>query len=108
MKQLVDDYHCKNKGSKDVTKAPFQADPDIARRVVCGEVDCIISNDSDYAMYIGSLASTDMMICDLYIHTNALSLRRAKIDTRQESTMSLIDAALKVKETKNYFPKPTN
>ena len=106
MKQLVDDCHCENKGSIDVTEAPFQADPDIARRVVCGEVDCIISDDSDYAMYIGPSASTDMIIRDPYIHMNTLSFRKAKIVTGQESTMSWIDAILKVKETKNYFPKP--
>ena len=89
IKQLVDDYHSKNKGSLDVSEDHFQADPDIARGVVCGEVDCIISGDSDYTMYIGPLeAFTDTMICDWYIHMNKLSLRNAKIVTGQESTMN--------------------
>ena len=84
IKQLVDDYHSENKGSIDISEAPFQADPDIARRVVCGEVDCIISGDGDYAMYIGpSEGFTDMMIRDPYIQTNTLSFTNAKIVTGQ-------------------------
>ena len=48
-------------GSITIDATPFQADPDIARRVICGEADVIVSGDSDFAMYIGP-DSSDIMI----------------------------------------------
>jgi hypothetical protein len=34
-------------------KALWQADPAIAKRAIDGEIDAILSGDSDYAMYVG-------------------------------------------------------
>jgi len=50
--KLVNGYDGKQQGAITMDVTPFQADPDIARRVICGEADVIVSGDSDFAMYI--------------------------------------------------------
>ena len=47
---MVDDYHPENKGVIKLLQTPFQADPEIARQMVCGDADCIISGDGDFPM----------------------------------------------------------
>ena len=69
MKRMADEYNPENKGVIEIIiKTPFQADPEIARQMVCGDADCIISGDGDFQMYISASASTDMMIWFPKIH----------------------------------------
>jgi len=39
MKRIVDDYHLENKGVIEILQTPFQADPEIATQMVCGDAD---------------------------------------------------------------------
>ena len=52
----------------DVFEAPFQTDPCIAKRAIDGDIDAIVSGDSDFAMYVGPCGPDglgDLMLCDL-------------------------------------------
>ena len=51
---MSDEYNPENKGVVEIIKTPFQADPEIARQMVCGNANCIISGDGDFQMYIGA------------------------------------------------------
>jgi hypothetical protein len=83
IQRLVSEYDCENKGKITVEETPFQADPDIARRIICGDADCIVSGDSDYQMYIGPNRSDMMVRFPSFDNTN-LKLKSAILVTGQE------------------------
>ena len=105
MKQMADDYSPENKGVIEIIKTPFQAEPEIARQMVCGDANCIISGDGDFQMYIGASASTNMMIWFSKIHYGSSSFKSAQIVTGQKGIMMWINNSLQLKGTDNYFPK---
>ena len=82
--KLVNAYDGKQQGSITIEVTPFQADPDISRRVICGEADVIVSGDSDFAMYIGP-ASSDIMIRLPKLDLNSLMLKSAILVTSQDA-----------------------
>ena len=49
-------------GSIEVIVAPLQADPEVARRIIIWDADCIISSDSNYLIPLVNLTLTDIMI----------------------------------------------
>jgi hypothetical protein len=53
LQHFVDNFESANRGNIQVRVAEYQADPAVARSAVNGEVDGIISGDSDFVMYIG-------------------------------------------------------
>ena len=69
------------KGRIEVFETPFQADPDVAGRIISGEADCIVGGDSDYPMYIGTSPSKDIIIRDIAIVHKNLSLKSGKFAT---------------------------
>ena len=101
---MADDYNPENKGVIEIIKTPFQADPEIARLMVCGDADCIISGDGDFQMYISASASTDMMIRFPKIHYGSSTFKSAQIVTGQKGIMMWINNRLQLKGTDNYFP----
>ena len=101
----AEDYNPENKGVIEIIKTPFQANPEIARQMVCGNADCILSGDSDFQMYIGASASTDMMIWFPKIDYNSSSFKKAQLVTGQKGIMTWINNSLQLKGTNNYFPK---
>ena len=48
--------------SIEVVVAPLQADPEVARRMITEDADCVVSGDSDYAMLLGPWHNGDIMI----------------------------------------------
>ena len=79
-----------NKGVIELLVTPFQADPEIARQMVCSDADCIISSDSDFPMYIGASASTDM-VRSPKINVNKSSFTFKKLVTGQKNIMTWIN-----------------
>ena len=69
--------------SIEVITAPFQADPEVARRVICGDADCIVSIDSDYQMLLGSSTPTDMTIRHVTLNDSTFKIKSAVVVTGQ-------------------------
>ena len=61
MEKMVNDYHPANKGVIELLLTRFQADPEIAWKMVCSDADFIISGNSYFLMYI-SAASIDLLL----------------------------------------------
>ena len=79
-----------NKAVIELIVTPFQADPEIARQMVCSDSDCIISSYSDFPMYIGASASTDM-VRSPKINVNKSSFTFKKLVTGQKNIMTWIN-----------------
>ena len=80
---MVNELYDNDKGRIEVFESPFQADPNIARRILQGEAYCIIGGNSDYLMYIGPMALNDIMIRDIVIDHRTLSLKLGIIKMAQ-------------------------
>ena len=103
LQSIVNKHDAKENGSISLHIAPYQADPDIARRVIWKEADAIISGDSDFPMYIGT-ASCDLMVGSVKLDIGSLSLRSAKFVTGQDSVQKWIHQTLQSKITTDIFP----
>jgi len=80
----------------------------VARCVICGDADCIISIDSDYPMLLGSSTPKDMTIRHLKLSNNTLKLTKAVLVTSQQNIQDWIAGVLPVVDTSvndYYFPK---
>ena len=93
-------------GNIEIYETPFQADPDVARRIMSGAADCIVSGDSDYPMYIGSMPFKDIIIRDIAIDHRNLSLKSGKFITGQDNNKNWIKLKLKFGKAnkENYLP----
>ena len=69
-----------NNPSIELVVAPFQADPEVARRMFAFDADCIVSGDSDYAMLLGPGLHTDIMIRKPQLN-NSFTINSAKFVT---------------------------
>ena len=88
----------------DVFEAPFQTDPCIAKRAIDGDIDAIVSGDSDFAMYVGPCGPDglgDLMLCDLKL-TSGKGVKTVEcitIKTGQRATAEFIFKVLQPKLT---------
>ena len=89
----------------EVIIAPFQADPEVARRVICGDADCIMSIDSDYQMLLGSSTPTDMIIRHVKLDNNTLEIKSAVLVMLQQRIQDWLIGILPVVDANPYFPK---
>jgi hypothetical protein len=70
LEEFVEEYDSENKGEITFEVAPMQADQCVAGMLVTGDVDFIISGDSDFAMYVGPNGRTgmaDIMLKDVHL-----------------------------------------
>ena len=106
IQQQVQHYES-NRTSKSiiVVIAPFQADPEVARRVICGDADCIVSIDSDYQMLLGSSTPNDITIRHIILNNSTLKIRTAVLVTGQKKVRDWIAEVLPTADNKPYFPK---
>ena len=105
MKRMADDYNPENKGEIEIIKTPFQADSEIARQMVCSDVNYIVPGDGGFQMYISASASSNMMIPFPKIDHRSSTFKSTQIVTGQKRIMMWINNSLQVEGTDNYFPK---
>ena len=66
-----------------------QDDPSIAKCVIDGEADVVLSGDSDFVMHLGN-NHFDTMIKDIAVDRKEMSIKIAKVATSQKSVASWI------------------
>jgi hypothetical protein len=72
LEEFVCAYSSKENGDMTIEIAPTQADPCIAGMAVAGDIDFIVSGDSDFAMYVGPSGRrglADIMLKDMKLST---------------------------------------
>ena len=99
-----DQYSPEGKGEISFFVAPTQADPCLAKIMVDENADAIISDDSDFAMYIGA-NGVDIMIKEVRIKQNGDPITSCRLCTGQESIANLIEAYLNPKLGHSPFAK---
>jgi hypothetical protein len=93
LNELVDDYSPEGKGDISFFVAPTQADPCLAKMIVDGAADAIISDDSDFPMYIGP-SGIDIMIKDVMISSKGNPITSVRLSTGQARIANLIEEML--------------
>ena len=73
--------------------APTQADPCIAKLVVDGAADALVSNDGDFHMYIGT-SGRDLMLKDLKISIKGEKVSTLRLQTSQKVVADQIETLL--------------
>jgi hypothetical protein len=84
------------KGDISFFEAPTQADPCLAKIMVDGKANAIISNDSDFSLYIGA-NGINLMIKDICIKMNGDPISSCRLCTGQESVANMIEGFLNPK-----------
>ena len=94
-------FEPENRGSITMEVAPTQADPCLAKMAVDGEIDFIVSGDSDFSVYIGPngpYGTADIMLMDLKLTTKKEQpIRSCRVYTGQKKAADLIEAILRPK-----------
>lgn len=95
MTKEVNEYNPEGKGEVSSFIAPTQADPCLAKMVVDGDLDAIISDDSDFSMYIGANGA-DIMIKEVMISSKkgAPPITSCRLCTGQEHIATIIESVL--------------
>jgi 5'-3' exonuclease len=108
LQDFVDGYKPEGKGIISIETAPFQADPCLAQLAVAGDIDAIISGDSDFCVYVGPNGQSglgDIMLKDFQIIKADESIKGCKLYTGQKSVADLIEAILTPKLGHSPFDK---
>ena len=80
----------------------------MAHNVICGDLGCIISIDSEYQILLGSSTPTYMTIRNVKLNNNTLKLTKVVLVTGQQKIQYMIAGVLLVVDTSvndYYFPK---
>jgi len=104
IRTTVDEYCPEGKGDISFVVAPTQADPCLAKIMVDQNADAIISDDSDFAMYVGP-NGVDLLIKEVHIKTNDDPITSCRLCTGQESIANMIEALLNPKLGYSLFAK---
>jgi hypothetical protein len=105
---LVDRYDSNGKGDISILTAPYQADPCLAKLAVSGEVDVIVSGDSDFLVYVGPNGPNvleDIMLKDLQLSTTDDTIKKCRVYTGQRRVADRIEAILSAKLGHSPFEK---
>ena len=78
--------------------APTQADPCLARLCIDSEADVIITDDSDFPMYIGP-NRWDIMIKDISVHIKGDPTSPWRLCTGQENITELFNKILQLEQS---------
>lgn len=108
LQDFVNGYKSEGKGHISIEMAPFQADPCLAQLAVAGDVDAIISGDSDFCVYVGPNGWSglgDIMLKDFQLTKSDESIKGCKLYTGQQSVADLIEAILSPKLEHSPFDK---
>jgi 5'-3' exonuclease len=111
LKNLVDGYDSNGKGEISIIMAPYQADLCLAKLAVAGNVDAIMSGNSDFCMYVGPNGLNgleDIMLKDLQLSTTDNSIKKCKVYTGQQHVANQIKAILSMKLGHSPFEKRDN
>ena len=101
------DYQDNNSMHVMLKIANNQVDPNIVKCVVDGEVDAVLSGDSDFATHLRSSCDYfDMMIKDVIINKKDVTIQTAKVVTSQQKVSTWIELKLLTHmEGKLVFPR---
>jgi hypothetical protein len=100
----VEEYSPEGKGDISFFVAPTQADPCLAKMIVDGVADAVISDDSDFPMYIGP-SGMDIMMKDVMISSKGDPITSVRLCTGQARVANLIEAMLAPKLSFSPFEK---
>ena len=106
LKAFVDGYKSEEKGNITMEIAPTQADPCLAKMAVDGEIDAIISGDSDFAVYVGPggcNGMADIMLKDVKLSMIKEPVQSCKLYTGQKAVADQIEAILQPKIDRSPF-----
>ncbi|CAJ1952135.1 unnamed protein product [Cylindrotheca closterium] len=105
---LVKSFASTNGSSIVLQKSLWQADPAIAKRAINGDVDAILSGDSDFAMYVGGGGPDgcgDIMLRNPTLGKRNTHLESLQIWTGQKNVVNYINEILKPKVRQSIFQK---
>jgi 5'-3' exonuclease len=108
LQDFVDGYKPEGKGHILIEKAPFQADPCLAQLAVAGDIDAIISGDSDFCVYVGPNGQSglaDIMLKHFQITKADESIKGCKLYTGQKSVADLVEGILSPKLQHSPFDR---
>jgi len=97
LEEFVDGYNSGDEGDITFEIAPTQADPCVAKMAVDGDIDFIVSGDSDFGMYFGPSGCAelaDIMLKDLKLTTTKEPIRSCKVYTAQRAVADQIENIL--------------
>ena len=111
LQDFIAGYDSEGKGDISIKVAPTQADPCLAQLAVAGEIDAIISGDSDFCVYVGPNGQggfADIMLKDLTLTIRNEPIKGCKVCTGQKAVADRIESILCPKLGHSPFEKRFN
>mmetsp|Transcript_15112 Transcript_15112/g.37013 ORF Transcript_15112/g.37013 Transcript_15112/m.37013 type:complete len:286 (-) Transcript_15112:335-1192(-) len=110
LEKLAQSWTSKSKNGVSISleRSLWQADPTIAKRAIDGDIDAILSGDSDFAMYVGTGGKdgmADIMIRNPSFTSKRDSIKTLEIWTGQKRVAEYINGVLDTKIGEDTFPE---